>query len=157
MAFRISTKLKNVMLDAIRTGPGSLLNGVIYVYSGSQPVDADAAPTGTLLGKITVGAGAFSWGSPTNGVDFDAAAGATLNKAAAETWQFVGLANGVAGWFRHMGNAADSLTTDGSATYPRIDGRIATTGAEMNLSNLDIAIGATTTVDTYSIAWPAGF
>lgn len=154
MAFRISTKLKNDLLNAIKT---SLAAGVIYIYSGSQPASSDDAPTGTLLGKVTVNAGSFTWGVATNGVDFDTPTGGVLTKAAAETWQFVGLAAGVPGWFRHMGNAADSLTTDGSETYPRMDGRIATTGAEMALSSTSVAVYQTVTVDAYSIAFPAGF
>jgi hypothetical protein len=155
MALKISTKLKNVMLESIST---ALLHGAIYIYSGSQPASADAAPTGTLLGIATVGAGAWtSPGSVSNGVDFAAAASGSMAKASGEVWQFVGIAAGTAGWFRHVsGAAADSLTTD-TNVYPRIDGRISTSGAEMNISNLSIAVGATTTIDSYTISWPANF
>lgn len=152
MSFRMSTALKNAMLNAVKT---TLANGVIYVYSGSQPATGDAAPTGTLLGTVTVGAGAFTPGVVTNGLEFDAAASNVLSKAAAETWQFIGVATGTAGWFRFVANAADSGAADAVAAYPRIDGRISTSGAEMNLSNLSIVIGATTTVDSFSITWPA--
>jgi hypothetical protein len=156
MALKFSTGMKNQLLGAIRgavTATASLEHGVIYIYSGSQPATADAAPTGTLLGIATVSAGAFAWGTATNGLDFDAPSSGSMGKAAAETWQFVGIAAGTAGWFRFMGNAQDNLST--STTLPRIDGRISTTGAEMNLSNLSIVIGATTTIDSFTIAWPA--
>lgn len=154
MALKCSTKLKNAMFEAIRT---QLATGAIYVYSGSQPATADAAPTGTLLGIATVGAGAWTAVSNlTNGLDFAAAASGVLTKSATETWQFVGIANGTAGWFRHVGGAvADSLSADATETYPRIDGRISTSGAEMILSNLSIVVGATTTIDSYMIQWPS--
>lgn len=151
MALKMSTKMKNTMNDSIKT---VLAAGVIKIYSGSQPANADAAPTGTLLGTVTVGSGAFTHGVSTNGLDFDASSASVLSKAAAEVWSFVGVADGTAGWFRHIGNAADSGALDVS-TYPRIDGRISTSGAEMNLSNLSIVTGATTTVDAYSISWPS--
>lgn len=154
MSFRASTKMKNELLNAFKT---QLANGVIYIYSGTQPATGDAAPTGTHLGTVTVNAGAFTPGVVTNGLEFDAAAAGVLSKAAAETWQFVGIANGTAGWFRFVANAADSLALDNSATYPRIDGRVSTTGAEMNLSNLSIVIGATTTVDSFQITLPSTF
>lgn len=154
MALKCSTKLKNAMFEAIRT---QLATGAIYVYSGSQPATADAAPTGTLLGIATVGAGSWTAVSNlTNGLDFAAAASGVMTKSVSETWQFVGIADGTAGWFRHVGGAAaDSLAADSSATYPRIDGRISTSGAEMILSNLSVVTGATTTIDSYSIQWPA--
>lgn len=154
MALKCSTKLKNAMFEAIRT---QLATGAIFVYSGSQPATADAAPTGTLLGIATVGAGSWTAVSNlTNGLDFAAAASGVMTKSVSETWQFVGIADGTAGWFRHVGGAAaDSLAADSSATYPRIDGRISTSGAEMTLSNLSIVTGATTTIDSYTVQWPA--
>jgi hypothetical protein len=156
MAVRYSTKLKNQMHEAVRT---ALAAGAIYIYSGAQPANANAAPQGTLLGIVTVGAGAWTAvNSTANGLDFDAAVAGVLSKAVAETWQFAGLAVGTAGWFRFvMGSAADNLAADPTALYSRIDGRISTTGAEMNLSNLNIVVGAISTVDSFSISWPAGF
>jgi len=55
--------------------------------------------------------------------------------------------------------AADSTDDDGAAdsteSTPRIDGRIAVSGAEMNLSNTQIVTGATTTIDSFELRWPA--
>jgi hypothetical protein len=42
----------------------ALHDGVLEVYSGSQPASADAAPTGTLLIRITKESGAFTAGTP---------------------------------------------------------------------------------------------
>jgi hypothetical protein len=160
MALKFSTGLKGQMFNSIRgavSTTASLENGVIYIYSGSQPATADAAATGTLLMIVTVSSGAFAHGSPTNGLDFDASVAGVLTKAAAEVWSGIGLeaagTGTTAGWFRHCGNPTDNQGI--STTLPRIDGRISTSGAEMSLSNLTIVQGASTTIDTYSLSWPA--
>lgn len=152
MALKFSTGLFNQILNSIRGAVAttySLEHGVIYVYSGSQPASADDAVSGTLLGKCTVGGGAFSFGSATNGLDFDAPAGGIMSKAAAETWQISWIADGVAGWARFMGNPTDSLGS--STTLPRIDMRVSTSGAELNIANINAVTGATATVDSFVI------
>jgi hypothetical protein len=153
MAWRVSNKILNEMFGAVRT---QLANGVIYVYSGSQPASAHDAPTGTLLGRATKNAGAWTAGSPTNGLNFAVPAGRQMTKASDEVWQFVGLAKGTAGWGRFVANAADPGTLDTTETYPRIDGRIAVSGAEINMSNLNVEIGAVSTIDSYTHRWPTG-
>ena len=42
-----------------------------------------------------------------------------------------------------------------STTLVRLDGSIATSGADMNLSNIVIAIGAPTTIDSFTVTMPA--
>jgi len=148
MAIRFSTGLRDNILDTANFG--AIFNdGVIYIYSGSQPASADNAVSGTLLAKVTVDAGAFAFGSPTNGLSFAAAAVAgQLLKNAAETWQWLGEAAGVAGWFRLMANPVDNLGA--STTLPRMDGTIGTFGADLNLSNVNIAVSQVGTIDTFT-------
>lgn len=59
MSARFSKAIRNYLLEA-----GSLKNGLsnckIKFYTGSQPADADAAPTGTLLVTFTKSGGAFT-------------------------------------------------------------------------------------------------
>lgn len=155
MALKISTGLKRQMLGSIlgaTTSTISLEHGVLRIYSGTQPSTADAAITGTLLLSVTVGSGAFVHGSPTNGLDFELS-GTNLVKSTSEVWSGVGVAAGTAGWFRFYGNPSDA--GGASTTLPRIDGRIATSGAELNLANLAIQVGATTTIDSLSLAFPS--
>ena len=161
MALKFSTGLKNQLLNAIKgeiaASTYSLKNGIIYIYSGSQPATADAAATGTLLMKVTVSSGAFVHGTATNGLDFAAPSAGVMTKDTGEVWSGVGLSAAgtgtTAGWFRHSGNPTDDQGI--STTLPRIDGRISTSGAEMSLSNLTIVSGASSTVDTYSLSWPS--
>ena len=150
MTVRLSTGLRNNLVGA--TGFASTFaNGVIDVYSGAQPVTADAAATGTLLGTVTLNSGAFTPGTATNGLTFAAAAAGAVAKSG--TWSFNGVAAGTAGWFRFRANAVDAGAV--SAVLPRLDGSIAVSGADMNLSNITIAVGAPNTVDTFTWTQPA--
>lgn len=152
MAWRISNKNLNSMLDALADNHAG---GAILVYEGSQPVNSHAAPTGTLLGRVTKDAGAWTPGQPTNGLHFAPAAGRALVKSPTEVWQVKGIADGTAGWFRFVANAADSGALDETESLPRIDGRCGTSNAEMLMSSLEIRVNAITTVDAFTLRWPA--
>lgn len=150
MTLRLSTALRNSLCGT--TGFASTFaNGIIEIRTGTQPATADSAATGTLLGTVTLASGAFTPGTATNGLTFAAAANGAVSKSG--TWSFNGVAAGTAGWFRLKGNAADNDLA--STTLPRLDGSIAVSGAEMNLSNISIAIGAPTTVDSFVFTMPA--
>lgn len=151
MAWRISTHDLNAMLSALAAKHA---NGAIYVYEGSQPANSHAAPTGRYLGRVTKNGEAWVPGQPDNGLNFGPAAGRELKKSASEIWQIKGEADGIAGWFRYVGNAADDGSVDSTESKPRIDGRVAVSGAEMNLSSTEIVTGATTTIDTFTLRWP---
>lgn len=148
MTVKLSTGLRNKLLDGGAAGgiKGALNLGKINVYTGPQPLTADTGATGVLLGTVTVDAGG-------TGLTFGASVDGTISKAGAENWKFNGLGVGTAGWFRFYpagGNPAAASTTEA-----RIDGAIASTGGDMNLSNLAITVGAPNTVDTFSFLMPA--
>lgn len=152
MTIKLSTGLRDAMTG---TGGGFatvFANGVIEIYSGSQPATADSAVTGTLLGTVTTNGGAFTPGSPTNGLTWAAAANGGVTKSAS-LWQFNGVAAGTAGWFRLKGNAADA--GGASTTLPRMDGSVANSGGDLNLSNTSIAIGSPNTIDVFQFTLPA--
>ena len=150
MTVRLSTGLRNNLAGT--TGfAATFANGVMDIYTGTQPGTADAAVTGTLLGRVTLNSGAWVAGAPANGLTFAAAAGGMVSKSG--VWSFNGVNAGTAGWFRLKANALDN---DGvSTTLHRVDGSIATSGADLNLSNIAIAIGAPNTVDTFTWTQPA--
>ena len=151
MTIRLSTGLRNALIG---TGGGLaavFANGIIEIYSGAQPASADSATTGTLLGTVTKDAGAFTPGSATNGLTWAAAAAGAVTKST-DNWQFTGVAAGTAGWFRLKGNAVDAGAL--STTLPRLDGSIANSGGDMNLSNTSIAVGSPNTVDVFSVTMP---
>lgn len=145
MAIKASTGLRN---GALATGSvKSLLDGGrIDIYAGAAPATADAAVgAATLLCAITLN-------STGTGINFDtAAAGGVLQKAPGEVWSGVNAASGVAAWYRHVAAADDGTE---SLTAPRVQGTINVSGADLNLSSVSLAAGATQTVDYYSLAWP---
>lgn len=155
MTIRISTALRNAMAGSVGFA-GALTNGSIEIYSGPQPLTADAPISGTLLGRVTVNGGAWAEGSPTNGLQFDPVTNGTVAKKAADTWKFTGLANGTAGWFRFRANAADAGADDSTTvTHPRLDGSVGVSGADLNMSNINIVTGGPNTVDVFSFTQPA--
>ena len=155
MAVKFSTGAITKMLGKTGTDTGAdglrgiFTNGVIKLYTGAQPVDADAAPTGTFLGDITSGGLAFVEGTATNGINFGAPAGKTVSKAAGETWKFTGSAAGTIGWFRFQANAVDNDSV--STSLSRIDGSVGITSGDMRLTSVTAAIGTSITIDTFAV------
>jgi len=129
-----------------------LKDGVLRIYSGTQPDSPDDAVSGTLLLEISESAGAFVAGAFDNGLEFGDSASGAISKSASETWQDTGIAAGTAGWFRFVGNASDSGAA--STTLPRIDGSVGTSGADLNMSSTTITVGATYTIDTFTLTLP---
>jgi len=152
MALQLSTGLRNGMLNSVGFTT-AFNNGTIYIYSGPQPATADTAIQGTLLLQVTLNNGAWTAGVGTNGLQFDAPVSGVLSKAAAQVWRGLGVAAGTAGWFRLVGNPADA--GGASTTLPRLDGTVAISGGDMNLSSLSIVVSAPTTVDVFQFTLPA--
>lgn len=144
MTYKTSTGLRNHML-AMGSLRDVLSNGKIRIFTGSEPASADAAETGTLLCVIDKdGAGA--------GFTLDAAAqDGIIAKKVADVLKGVCLATGKAGYYRHVGS---SDTGSESITDPRIQGRIGTSGAEMNLGSVDLVSGVEQPLDEYSVNLP---
>jgi hypothetical protein len=152
MTIRLSTGLRTAIMG---TGGGLstvLANGVMEIYTGSQPASADAAVTGTLLGTVTLNSGAFTPGVATNGLTWADAVNGVASKSTS-VWSFNGIAAGTAGWFRLKGNAPDAGAL--STTLPRIDGSIATSGGDISMSNITVAVGAPNTIDAFTMTLPA--
>lgn len=154
MAIVLSTKLQNDAADAFAA---LFANGRIHIYSGSRPQAGDNALTGTLLGIVTENGLPFTPGSTTNGLNFDAAVNGVVTKAAAETWQFAGLANGIAGYFVLLPNSADDGTVDSGKTHRRYIGTIGTSNADLIMSNPQVVLNAVKTVDEFSLAIPTQY
>lgn len=144
MAAKLSTGLRAAII-----GPDAmndlLRDAVIDCYSGAQPADADAAPTGTFLGRITANGDPFVHGQPGGGLRF-IRSGIHLLKDPAQVWRFKGVATGTLGWFRLTGNAGG----DGqSVAALRLDGTIGVAGVttEAQMMVVDAEVSATTVID----------
>jgi len=148
MTVRLSTGLVNKMLDGGASG-GLKVAGAWFmnIYAGTQPADANTgAGSSTILGLVTKDDDGVT------ALTFDAAAAGVSSKAAAQVWRFHGLTNGTSGWFR-MWVTGDTPASD-STTYPRLDGSIGTSGADLNISNTAIVTSAVTTVDSFTVTLP---
>lgn len=71
------------------------------------------------------------------------------------TWSDTALATGVAGYFRIARTNDLSQVEDTTSIYPRLQGSISTSGAELNLSNTSFTLGDTITITSYNIGQPA--
>lgn len=141
MAERISTGDVQISAAALRT---AYTNGVLSIFGGgTQPATADAAETGTLLCLITLNGGAFTGGTATNGLNFDAPVGGVLSKAAAETWKGNGLvAAGTGTQATHFRFYDNAYVTGTSTTARRFDGAISTSStSELQMTNPVIVSG----------------
>lgn len=124
-----------------RPGAGAAHNGYVVTSTGSV-----TASYANMSGGVAA-ASALVFANPVAGV---------INKPSAAIWSFNGIANGTAGWFRLIGSVADAGAALTAAPWlARIDGSIATSGADLNLSNIAIAIGSPNTVDSIAFTVPA--
>lgn len=137
--------VSGVVTLTAKPGLGALCNG--WAVSGT-------ATTTTLGSLVNMGSGVAGV-NPANGLRFGDSSAGVLIKDAAQTWSGVGVALGTAGWFRFEGSIADSLASDASGVFFRLDGNIATSGANLNLSSTTVATGATQTISTFSLTMPA--
>lgn len=256
MTLRLSTGLRNLLTGG--AGFGQIFNrGRIEIYTGSQPANADAMVTGTLLGTVSASSGAVTketrasatitvagssgsintvtvgtlniipdgavpfridaattaadlsdainrnglfeasvastvvtvrprYGSgagynaialattvttltatssgniaggvsPVNGLLFGSPLLGTVAKSANQIWSFNAIATGTAGWFRLLSSdtADTGALLSAGPWYPRLDGSIAVSGADLNLSNIAVVSGSPNTVDSFAWTQPA--
>lgn len=154
MAVRLSTGLVNALAGG-GAGDGSFkdvfANAVIAVYTGTQPANADAVESGTLLGLITVDGGAFTGGVATNGLNWDAAVAGVCGKPSAEEWAIIPSASGTAGWARLYANA---MTTGSSSSAVRIDLSCGVGSGDLRFASTVLAEGVKSVVNTLNVTFP---
>lgn len=146
MAIRYSTKLFNAMLSAVDT---QLTNGVIKLYTGAQPASPDSPATGTLIGTVTLAAGAFTPGTATNGLNFATPVLNVMGKESAEEWKFIAVADGTIGYGRFVGNATDSNGT--STALPRLDFSVGITSGDARTGKVTYATGEPGVIQSFDL------
>ena len=126
----------------------ALRYGILDIYEGTQPADADTAENGTLLVSLTDASGAFTAGTSTNGLEFDEPAAGVFGIKAGQTWSGEAVADGTAGYGRYYDN---EYLTGASTTARRFDGGVGVSGRLFTLSNLEIVAGQTVTCDALDL------
>lgn len=142
----ISTGLRNHLLV---TGSlkSALDGGVIRIYSGAVPADADAALGGaTLLDTI-------SNNDAGTGINLDTTpSGGVVQKAPAETWSGTPVATGAATFFRFSGLAdAGGLST----TEKRLQGTVGTALADLIVASTTFTNGVLREIENAAFGMPA--
>ena len=140
-----STGATGVVTLTAKPGLGTLANG--WAVSGT-------ATTTTLGTLVNIGSGVAGV-NPVNGLRFGDSAAGSVVKDSAQAWTGVGLAAGTAGWFRFKGPISDAGSSDAAELYIRLDGNVATSGANLNVTSTTIAVGATQTISTFTLTEPA--
>lgn len=92
--------------------------------------------------------------SAVNGLNWNVASDGIITKRSDQTWSGTPGNTGTAGWFRFEAAVSDAGGEDTDETILRLDGSIASSGAEMNRGNLTITTGVTDTIDSFSITFP---
>lgn len=154
MAVRLSTGLANALAGG-GSGDGSFkdvfANAVIAVRTGTQPANADAVESGTLLGYITVDGGEFTPGSATNGLNWDAAVDGVCAKPSATEWSIIPIASGTPGYARLYTNAR---TTGESTSAVRMDLQCGVGIGELRFSTSTLTSGVKSVVNSLSVTQP---
>lgn len=126
----------------------SLLDGgEIRIFDGGPPSSARRAENGNLL--VTIQSGEIDLL-----LDFDAVlAGSTDNpvmqKDLLQIWSGIPIATGAALYYRYV-KPADIGNSD--PTQIRVQGLIGTSGADLNMTNVNIVTGQRRTLQTFSIS-----
>jgi hypothetical protein len=147
MSFKISTGLRNHMLvtGSVKSG---MDGGVIKIYAGTEPADADASiGAATLLDTISnndTGTGINFDATPTSGV---------LVKAPAEVWSGTCVASGTATFYRFVSLADDGTS---STTFKRMQGTVGVVGADLLVSSTAFVSANLRQINSFSAGMPAG-
>jgi hypothetical protein len=135
-----SASTDTVTLTA-KPGCGTRFNGKTLATTTSTITTSCTNPSGGAAGS--------------NGLRFEYGSAGALAKRTADAWTGVAAATGTAGYFRLYSSKTDAGGTDSSAAYLRMDGAIATSGAQLNMNPTSITSGATQTISSFSPTVPA--
>jgi hypothetical protein len=148
MAIRLSTGLRNKLAGTDGQGFGEAMNnGVLDIYTGAQPTDANQVETGTKLVRLSSTSGTAA----EDGLKFGTTGDGTLT-IGTPAWTGTVLASGVAGWFRFYGSGG---TAGSSATAIRFDGAVGVSGSDLDLTHTNLTKDATLTIKSATIVQPA--
>lgn len=126
---------------------------VIKIFSGTDPVGADLVD-GSLLVTLTAVSATVTPGTSTNGLEFGTVSGGIIPIGSVAVSGVVAT-GGTAGYYRMYDNAVDGTVDTANLRTRRCQGDCSTTGAEMILSSLTLVQGATVTINTHNITFPA--
>ena len=131
----------DAVVDAVDAGAGA---AVIDIRSGAQPVDPDAAASGTRAAALVMAGTAFGAAADQSDGTVDAAAAAIADSTSETATQ-------TAGYF-----VVGSTTTPPTLIDQMISGEVGTSGADMNFNTVAFVSGATVSITSYVITLSQG-
>lgn len=131
MTIHVSADARDDQIDALTA---LCAGGSIEIRSGTQPANAAATATGTLLATLTL-----------NSPAFDASSGGSAALDVAPAISDVAAAAGTAGWAR--------VKDSGGATV--FDGSVGTTGTDFIINSVTITLGQTVNLTGGTLSLPA--
>lgn len=162
------TALLNGLAGGALTTPAGVINtakcdGKFTVTNNGTTIDITSAVAGVpidVTSEVVNGGGTKGTGTNVTttitadayGISLEESSGIAtgiIEKASAEVWSGLGLADGQAGYFRYVKDDDDGTL---STTQPRIQGVVSTANAPLIIKNINIYTGATTTIDSFQIA-----
>jgi len=152
IARKINNNPNNQLFVASRSGTDTI---ILTCKPGVGAVTWTVTSTATTLGRTDTNRGTLTAGTaPVNCLGWGDAAAGVLSKLPAQTWSGVAGNTGSAGWFRFEASVSDAGALDSTESIMRVDGLVATSAAELNLSTTTMTSGLTQTVDTFTMALP---
>lgn len=145
MSIQFSSGLRDHLLIS-GSFKSALDGGVLRIYSGAIPANADADSSGaTILCTISLDATGtgLTWGSTvTAGI---------LSKNTSEIWRGLVANTGTATYFRFMAIADTGAL---STTDKRVQGTVGLVGADLNFSNVNLVAGNYRVIGSLNVTLP---
>jgi hypothetical protein len=123
-----------------RPGLGANVNGLVTTGTATTL----SLTHGTVAGGVT----------PANGLNWEVSTTGTMVKRADETWSGTAIVDGTAGWFRWKCGVTDAGSADAAEALMRLDGSVASSGAQLNGAT-NIVLGGVQTITADQIIIPA--
>ena len=145
LRFVASASSATVTIKA-RPGIGANLNAIgVLVTTGAGGITSTDTDVANVVAGVT----------QVNGLQFESASAGSITKLASQTWSGVIAATGTAGWFRLKQAINDADGTDASEVVIRLDGSVAVSGGDLNLTSTSLVISATETISAFTPTAPA--
>lgn len=138
--FNASNSGSAVITIKAKAGMGTLPNAWTVVSTTTTITKTDA----NMAGGVTA----------VNGLKWGDSIGAVISKLTTQVWSGTAAATGTAGWFRFEASVSDAGGVDSTESIKRMDGTVATSGAELNMASTSIVVGTPQTVSSFAITFP---
>lgn len=154
IAQNINAKQSVPKYEATSVGPNIIIKAMPGTGTGPNLFSISCSATTLTATVVSFGSNAslVAGVAQANGLTFGSVVTGVLSKSVS-VWSGVNAAGGTAGCFRVISEEADSNGT--STTAIRLDGSIATSGADVTMGNTALTSGATLTIDQFDITVPA--